>query len=175
MQLMYLSSREDLKQLATYTSRHTRHSWRAHLRIVVLGSILPVLYAVLCWFIYPPLPALLFGSLVVIGWPLFYFWRAEMKYRHMLEQQYRDVYVGAHTLLLDDDGLTEQTQIGEGRCTWQQIRQIVRYPPYTYVYIADSNLIIIPHHRICVGDAAAFTQELEHRYATCSTIQQRNF
>lgn len=166
MDLTYQLEAEDIVIFADDSFRHFPPLWwQHHLFWLALGFIVVIVIVNLAAVLVPAGYYLVLGVLALIGWPLYYIWRAPMRYRQQVrrmyrEEKYRDS-LGLYKLTAGEEGLQVRAPNQETQISWTQVKRIRTIPGYAFVYDTEKSAFIIPEQRVQEGDYAAFLRAIE--------------
>ena len=73
--------------------------------------------------------------------------------------------LGEHLLEIENDGLTERTDVNETKTLWRGMEQVAATKTHTFIYVTSLSALIIPHDRITEGNLQEFVQDVEHHLA----------
>ncbi len=68
-------------------------------------------------------------------------------------------FIGPHKLTLSQDGVLEETEIGEHRVNWEGVEKILTSDTHAFIYIGPSMAHVIPKSAIQEGDYGAFVEQ----------------
>lgn len=172
MDLTYQLEAEDIVIFADDSFRHFPQLWwQHHLFWLVLGFIVVIVIVNLAVFLVPAGYYLILGVLALVGWPLYYVWRASMRYRQQVrreygEEKYRDT-LGLYKLTAGEEGLKVRAPNQEIQISWTQIKRIRTIPGYAFVHNTEKSAFMISERGVQEGDYAAFLRAIQewHRRA----------
>ena len=163
MEVEYELTRDDLYAFqwrAVFESPRGRHARR----LVYLGWLLAIV-------LYAFVPAIgphgitlsrvsvtfIVTSLVIVyllQWSLDR-WLVRRAIRQLLETERPDRgQLGRHRLLLDEDGLTERTAVGESRTRWAGVDRVEQSRDYIYIYTSSAGAHVIPRRAFASPEQA---------------------
>jgi hypothetical protein len=167
--LVYSNVPEDVVVFADHAFSRTTQFWRYHLFWLVVGFVLVGLILGLSNLFWPTPCSLLISALAVVGWPLYYSWRAPMRYRDQVRRIYREGghkdVLGRRMLTADPDRLKARLEQEEAQYPWAEIRRVISIPGYTFIYTTEANAYVIPQLRVESGDYDAFVRAVRQWYA----------
>ena len=73
--------------------------------------------------------------------------------------------MGEHRLEIENDGLTERTDVNETKTLWRGMERVASTKTHTFIYVTSLSAHIIPHDRIMAGNLQEFVQDVEHHLA----------
>jgi hypothetical protein len=168
-ELVYSNVPEDVVVLADYAFRRTTQFWRYHLFWLAVGFVLVFLILGLSSLFWPLPCGWFVGALAVVGWPLYYAWRAPMRYRAQVRRMYREGnhkdVLGRRALTASPDRLTARSGQEEAQYPWAEIRRVISIPGYTFVYNTEASAYVIPHRRLESGDYDTFVRAVREWWA----------
>ena len=167
MQLDYQIVLDDLIAFNLYhagTSKRSRRSFRFTLAWIVFC----ILVVALLWPNWSTLERVVyfvvFSLIWLIGYSIYYGWAIKSHTRKLYSESENKGLIGEHTMVIDPEGVTERSVVGESKTTWSGIEKIVHDDKYIYLYIGSLQAHVIPKRAFQNPDDAETFLQLAQAY-----------
>jgi hypothetical protein len=174
MKLKYTLTMEDIYALNDYLIANSPVMKRSIRRGQLLMALCP-LAGVLCLiyikgllFTNVMLPLLAFG--IILGLPLYFLYPKYI--RHYQRKTVQGLYaegqnkgiLGQHEIMIDEDGIVENTEYNVTKQRWESIEKIVTGTKHTHIFISPLLAYTIPADKVLEGEYGSFVAELTKAY-----------
>ncbi len=163
--LLPIQFRVEIDDLIAFNRYHLRASKTATLLYrlgYVYGMIIAVVLALLAsrWHVWARVVlALGFLAVWIPGYWMFSRWWVGFTVRKFTGEGRNKGILGAHTIVLSAEGLTETSEVGETRTTWQGVERIAESDSHIFLYIGAYQAHTIPKRAFpSAHDAAEFVR-----------------
>lgn len=129
-------------------------------------GIFSALVLVLVWPDWSSIERILFFIVMcllwLIGYPSYYRWTIKRNARRIYSQSESKSVLGAHTIAIGPEGVSERTAVGESRIAWSGIERIEDDDEYLFLYIGPLVAHVIPKRAFKTAeDANAFLHQAQ--------------
>ena len=162
-----------LEDLIAFNRFHIQHSRQLVRQRRIAGLALPlatILVAVVLAILRSDFRLLPFVVLFVVLYVLFlrraYGKGLEKKLRRLYAEGKNKGVLGEHSLHLQDDGISRQSDVGSTTVAFRGIEKIESTPTHTFIYISALSAIVIPKERVIEGDYSEFLMHLRRKWET---------
>lgn len=98
----------------------------------------------------------------LIAYPIYYRWVIKRNILKIYSQNASKGILGAHTIVIDPEGVTERSAVGESRTTWSGVEKIDDDGQNIYLYTGPLVAHVIPKRAFRTpDDADAFLQSAQ--------------
>ena len=162
MQLDYQIVLEDIAALSLHHARTSKLSRRRMLFMQAWG-IFCTLVIVMAWTRGSSVERVVFFIVLCLLWlfayPLYYRWTIKRNVRKMYAENENKGVLGDHTIVIDPEGVTERSAVGESKTSWGGIERIQADDEHVYLYLGSLQAHVIPKRAFrSHEDAEAFVQ-----------------
>jgi hypothetical protein len=113
--------------------------------------------------------SLTLALLWVLLFPKYRDWVLHRRIHKMYENEKLQATLESCTLRITDEGLAEETPLGDTRLKWDAIDDITRIPTHTFVTVAELPCVVVPSEQVVAGDHERFFDECMRRVQSAST------
>jgi len=167
---MQLDNQVGVEDIAAFSLHHARNSKRERrrVRITQASGILSSLVLVIVWPNWSVVERVVFFIvsclLMLIAYPAYYKWAIKRNARSIYSGTESNGILGAHTIIVDAEAVTERSAVGESRIAWSGLERIEDDGDYIYLYIGPLQAYVIPKRAFRTADDQEAFMQLVHAY-----------
>lgn len=162
IQLAYQINIDDL---AAFSQHHARTSkrWRQRKHFTQALGIFSALLVALVWPEWTGVERVGFFIVLSLVWlfayPFYYRWAVKRNARKMYSESASKDLLGEHTMVIDAEGVSETSAVGESKIAWSGVERIEDDGNSVYFYIGPVQAYVIPKRAFRTReDEQAFVQ-----------------
>ena len=172
MEIEYTLTESDVLALAKFRIQHVprlrRGQWVRHLGYSVGLALIGLGLLALREFLLSAI-CLLLALLWVPFFPRYRDWVLRRRIHKMYQNEKLHATLESTTMRITDEGLVEESPLGESRLKWHAIDDITRTPTHIFVTVAGIPSVVVPSDRVIAGDHERFFDECMNRVQSAST------
>lgn len=172
MEIKYTSTESDALALARFRSQYVprvRRSLRIRHLGYSVGLALMGLGLCLVRAFFLGAVSLTLALLSALFFPRYRDWMLRRRVHKMYESEKMQAWLGPCTLRITDEGLVEESPLGEAMIKWQAIDDVTRTSTHTFITVAQFPSVVVPNDQAVAGDLERFFDECVSRAQSAKT------